>query len=176
VTGFQNRLYLFDQESGEIWVADGQDNEAYRWLSDSEAPLQTGAIGMEINGAIHVIYPDGRIVSMSAGEVYNRTELGSTSEQFEVLALDSGDESGNLYLATLADENGSLEIIDTGDGSVSQVLLPPDSVGGMTVAQIFEDVSSLIVSEARGEIYWIADGAIWSAVLPEVATPEETGQ
>jgi hypothetical protein len=110
---------------------------------------------------------------MSAGEVYNRTELGSTSEQFEVLALDSGDESGNLYLATLADENSSLEVVDLGDGSVSQVLLPPDSVEGMTVAQIFEDVSSLVVSEARGEIYWIADGAIWSALLPEVATAEE---
>ncbi|HET9659705.1 MAG TPA: hypothetical protein VFP05_05210 [Thermomicrobiales bacterium] len=175
VSGFQNRLYLFDQESGEIWVADGQDNVAYRWLSDSEPPLQTGALGLEINGAIHAVYPDGRIVSMSSGEVYNRMELGATSNDFEVLAVDSGDESGNLYLATLADGSASLEIVELGDGTVSQVLLPPESIDGMTIDELFDDVSSLVVSEARGQIYWIADGAIWSATLPDMPS-DESGQ
>jgi hypothetical protein len=172
VTGFQNRLYLFDQDSGEIWVADGQDNEAYRWLSDSEPPLQTGAVGLEINGAIHVIYPDGRIVSMSSGEVYNRLELGGDSSDFEVLAVDSGDESGNLYVATLADGSTSLDIVDLGDNSVTQVLLPPVTIDGSTAEDIFDDVSTLVVSEARGQIYWIADGAIWTATLPDTSSAD----
>jgi hypothetical protein len=172
VSGFQNRLYLFDQDSGEIWVADGQDNEAYRWLSDAEPPLQTGALGIEINGAIHVVYPDGRIVSMSSGEVYNRMELGANNNDFEILAVDSGDESGNLYLATLADGSASLEIVELGNGKVSQVLLPPESLDGVTVDELFDDVTSLVVSEARGQIYWIADGAIWSATLPDMPSEE----
>ncbi len=174
VSGFQNRLYLFDQESGEIWVADGQDNEAYRWLSDSEPPLQTGALGIEINGAIHIVYPDGRIVSLSSGEVYNRMELGTTSNDFEVLAVDSGDESGNLYLATLADGSTSLEVVDLGDGATTQMLLPPETIDGMTVENIFDDLSSMVVSEARGQVYWIADGAIWTATLPESSKAQET--
>ena len=67
-------------------------------------PLQTGALGMEINGAIHVVYSDGRLVSMSSGEVYDRQDLGRNSSEFEILAVDSGEETGDLYLATLADD------------------------------------------------------------------------
>lgn len=174
VSGFQNRLYLFDQQSGEIWVADGQENEAYRWLSDSEPPLQTGALGLEINGAIHVVYPDGRIVSLNSGEVYNRIELGAANNDFEVLAVDSGDESGNLYLATLADGSTSLEVVDQGDSTTTQLLLPPATIDGMAVEDIFDDLSSMVVSEARGQVFWIADGAIWSATLPEASATQET--
>ncbi len=172
VSGFQNRLYLFDQESGEIWVADGTDNEAYRWLADTQPPLQDGAIGLTIDGAIHVIYPDGRIVSMSSGEVYSRTSVGSGNEQFEVLAVDSGDETGHLYAAVLADENASLDIVDLGNERTTQILLPPTMVDGETIEELFMDVSSLVVSEARGQIFWIADGSIWVATLPEMPSAE----
>lgn len=172
LSGFQNRLYLLDSESGEIYVADGQDNVAYRWLADTEAPLQTGAVGMEINGAIHVVYPDGRLVSMSAGEVYDRRDLGQNSNDFEVLALDSGEETGDLYLATLADGSAALLLADLTDGTTTQILLPPTSIDGIAVDDLFEDASSLVVSETRGQVYWIADGAIWSALLPEMPSAE----
>jgi hypothetical protein len=172
VSGFQNRLYLLDQESGEIYVADGQDNVAYRWLADTEAPLQSGVLGMEINGAIHVVYSDGRLISMSSGEVYDRQDLGKANSEFEVLALDSGEETGDLYLATLADETTSLMIYDLTDGIGTQVLLPPGTVDGVPIDELFEDVSSLVVSEPRGQIYWIADGAVWSAILPEMPSAE----
>ncbi len=172
LSGFQNRLYLLDQESGEIYVADGQDNIAYRWLADTESPLQSGALGMEINGAIHVIYPDGRLVSLSSGEVYDRQDLGRSSSEFEVLAVDAGDETGDLYLATLADGAVSMIVYDLTDGLSTSVLLPPVTVDGVAMDDLFKDVSSLVVSEARGQIYWIADGAIWSAVLPEMPSAE----
>ena len=153
-------------------MADGQDNEAYRWLADSEPPLQSGALGLEINGAIHVIYSDGRIVSMSSGEVYNRLDLGAGSSEFEVVAVDSGDETGDLYLATLADSNMSLDYVNLSDGKTTTILLPPATVDGKPMEEIFDDVSTLVVSEARGQIYWISDGAIWSANLPEMPSAE----
>lgn len=173
ISGFQNRLYLLDQESGEIYVADGQDNIAYRWLADTEPPLQTGALGMEINGAIHVVYADGRLVSMSAGEVYDRQDLGRASGEFEVLAVDSGEETGDLYLATLADGTASLHLFDLTDGTTTQILLPPVTAEGESVEALFEEIDSMIVSEARDQIYWIADGAVWSARLPEMPEVEE---
>jgi hypothetical protein len=172
LSGFQNRLYLLDQTSGEIYVADGQDNIAYRWLADTESPLQTGALGMEINGAIHVVYSDGRLVSLSSGEVYDRQDLGRSSGEFEVLALDSGEETGDLYLATLADGTASLLVFDLTDGTTTQILLPPSAIDGTALDDLYENVSSLVVSETRGQIYWIADGAIWSAVLPEIPSAE----
>lgn len=172
ISGFQNRLYLLDEASGEIYVADGQDNVAYRWLADTESPLQTGALGMEINGAIHVVYPDGRLVSLSSGEVYDRQDLGRTSSEFEVLALDSGEETGDLYLATLADGTTSLLVFDLTDGATIPILLPPTLIDDVAVEDLFENISSLVVSETRGQIYWIADGAIWSAVLPEMPSAE----
>jgi len=172
VSGFQNRLYLLDQESGEIYVADGQDNVAYRWLADTESPLQSGALGMEINGAIHVVYSDGRLVSLSSGAVYDRQDLGRTNGEFEVLALDSGEETGDLYLATLADGTTSLIVFDLADATSTQILLPPVSVDGVPVDGLFEGARSLVVSETHGQIYWIADGAIWSAVLPEMPSAE----
>src|SRR5690606_900385 len=171
--GFQNRLYLLDQESGEIYVADGQDNIAYRCLADTEPPLQTGALGMEINGAIHVVYADGRLVSMSAGEVYDRQDLGRASGEFEVLAVDSGEETGNLYLATLADGTASLHLFDLTDGTTTQILLPPVTAEGESVEDLFEELDSTLVSEARDQIYWIAAGALWSAKLPEMPEAEE---
>lgn len=174
ISGFQNRLYLLDQESGEIYVADGQENIAYRWLADTEPPLQSGALGMEINGAIHVVYSDGRLVSMSSGEVYDRQDLGRSSSEFEVLALDSGEETGDLYLAVLADSTTSLVVFDLADGISTSILLPPSTIDGVEVAELFEGASSLVVSETRGRIYWIADGAIWSAALPEMPSAEET--
>lgn len=172
LSGFQNRLYLLDQQSGEIYVADGQDNVANRWLADTESPLQTDALGMEINGAIHVVYSDGRLVSMSSGEVYDRQDLGRTSSEFEVLAVDSGEETGDLYLATLADGTTALLVFDLTDGISSQILLPPTSLDGVPVDELFERASSMVVSEPRGQIYWIADGALWSAVLPEMPSAE----
>ncbi len=172
VTGFQNRLYLLDGQSGEIYVADGQDNVANRWLADTESPLQTGALGMEINGAIHVVYPDGRLVSMSSGEVYDRQDLGRSSSEFELLAVDSGEETGDLYLAALADGTNSLLVYDLTDGISTQVLLPPSTVDGRSVDDLFENMSSLVVSEPRGQIFWIAEGAVWSAVVPELPSAE----
>lgn len=172
VTGFQNRLYLLDGQSGEIYVADGQDNVANRWLADTESPLQTGALGMEINGAIHVVYPDGRLVSMSSGEVYDRQDLGRSSSEFELLAVDSGEETGDLYLAALADGTTSLLVYDLTDGISTQVLLPPSTVDGRSVDDLFENMSSLVVSEPRGQIFWIAEGAVWSAVVPELPSAE----
>jgi hypothetical protein len=172
LSGFQNRLYLLDQKSGEIYVADGQDNIANRWLADTEPPLQSGAVGMEISGAIHVVYPDGRLVSMSSGEVYDRQDLGRNSSEFEILAVDSGEETGDLYLATLADGTASLQIFDLTDSTSTQILLPPTASNGTRVDELFEEISSLVVSEPRGQIFWIADGAIWSAVLPEMPSAE----
>ncbi len=171
-SGFQNRLYLFDQESGEIYVADGQDNIAYRWLADTESPLPSGALGMEIGGAIHVVYADGRLVSLSSGEVYDRQDLGKSSSEFEVLAVDSGEETGDLYFATLSDGVVSLDVFDLTNSVSTPVLLPPFTVDGIAMDELFENVSSLVVSETRGQIYWIADDAIWSAVLPEMPSAE----
>lgn len=172
LTGFQDRLYLFDQESGEILVADGQENVAYPWLADSEPSLPADALGMEINGAIHVIYADGRVVSLSSGEVYNRLDLGANSGDYEILAVDSGDETGDLYLATLENGTASLDYLDLADGKVSQILLPPTSIDDKTVDAIFDNVTSMVVSEARGQIYWIADDAVWMATLPEMPSAE----
>ena len=42
----------------------------------------------------------------------------------------------------------------------------------MTAEEIFDDVDSLAVSEARGQVYWIADGAIWTATIPEIPSAE----
>lgn len=172
VTSFQNRLYLFDQQSGEIWVADGQDNEAYRWLVDTEPPLPDGAVGLTIDGAIHLVYADGRIVNMSSGAVYGRSNLGAKSNDFEVFAVDGGDETGNLYLITSDEGHISLQVVDLAAERTSQVLLPPMTIDGNTLEEIFSDEHSFVVSEARGQIYWIADGALWSATLPDTSSAE----
>ncbi|MCA9858089.1 MAG: hypothetical protein KC438_00135 [Thermomicrobiales bacterium] len=172
VTGFQNRLYLFDEGSGEIYYADGQDNNATRWLLDTEPPLQTGALGMEITGVIHVVYPDGHIISMSSGEVYSRQELGSSQSEFEALAVDSGEETGDLYVAVVAGGSSHIEIFDPATGGVTQILLPPASVDGQPIDDILENVTSLAVSETRGQVFWIEDGNVWSATLPETPSAE----
>jgi hypothetical protein len=48
------------------------------------------------------------------------------------------------------------------------------TIDGMAVEDIFDDLSSMVVSEARGQVFWIADGAIWSATLPESSKAQET--
>ena len=172
IASFQDRLYLFDQDSGEIWVADGQDNEAFRWLADTQAPLQSGAIGMAIDGAIHVVYPDGRIVNLSSGEVYSRSSVAPRGDDIEVLTVDSGDETGQLYLAVRENESATLDIVDLAGETTTEVLLPPIMVEGKTMEEIFMDASSLVVSEARGRIFWISGGALWTATLPEMPSAE----
>lgn len=167
VSGFQNKLYLFDDASGEIYVASGDDNQAYRWLVDTEPPLDGGAMGLEINGAIHVVYPDGRLLSLSSGAVYNRFDLSGGSGQYEVLAIDVGEETGDLYLATTEDGEFAIEIVHLADNTVTPILLPPMTTDGHTIESFFEDIDSLVVSEARGQVFWIADGALWRGTLPE---------
>lgn len=172
IASFQQRLYLFDQESGEIWVADGQDNEAYRWLSDTQAPLQTGAIGMTIDGAIHVVYPDGRIVNLSSGEVYGRSKIGASGDDIEILLVDAGDETGNLYLAVMESERATLDVLDLATEQTREILLPPTTLDGQTIEDIFMDATSLVVSEVRGQVFWISNGALWTATLPEIPSAE----
>ncbi len=89
-----------------------------------------------------------------------------------MLAVDAGDETGSLYLAVSDDDVASLEVIDPGTGARTQILLPPITVDGKSLDEVVTDTHSLVVSEARGQVFWIADGAIWSASLPEIPSAE----
>jgi hypothetical protein len=167
-TGFQQKLYLLDSESGELYVADGQSAELWRWLAESDAPLPGGAIDVEINGSIHVLYADGQVLSLNSGSLTNSVALDNGTDDYVALESAFGTNSGQLYVAGVRDGESVLTIVDLSSGSTRDLNLPPfddsNESGASLVAESFAHMDDFVVREDK--IFWIGDGALWSADLP----------
>ncbi len=174
---FRGRLYLMDRESAEIVVIDPEADSTALWIQRDSEVLPEGALGMAIDGGIHVLYASGDIYTLREGYVVEKSTLPIQPALTEPLAISHGSLSNLVYLADLGVPEGRLIAWDTEGRTATVYQVGPDTGGHLDgeVHEAFSRMTDLLISESTSTIYWIADGALWQADLP-VTFEEPAGE
>lgn len=165
---YRSRLYLLDPEDGTLLIVDPETRQTSRWLSSSSDALPAEPVGMAIDGMIHVLYASGNLYSLSNGNIITTASTRLSGILRDPIGLTIGDASNRLYIADLAVPEGRVVAFDRANGTTLTMHLGPDELGRLdgSVHQAFPEMRSMLVSEDRGSVFWIAEGAIWTAQLP----------
>jgi hypothetical protein len=159
---------------GDIVRFENAANESFSdiWAAAVDNPDLEIARDIAIDGRIHVLLQDGRLVTFSRGA------LMGTMSPFVVPALD-----GSSFLAQAPFANAFYIVDPIGQvgpttgrivrvdatGEARQFLAPlaaPGDPAGAAVASSLTGVQDLAIDELTGTIYWIANNEIWQAHLP----------
>ncbi len=175
---YRSRLYLLNREEGTLLLIDPETRQTTRWLSASSDALPAEPVGMAIDGMIHVLYPTGNLYSLSDGNVITTASTRLSGILSDPVGMTIGDPSNRLYIADLAAPEGRVIAFDRANGTTVIMHLGPDELGQLDspVHQSFPEMRSMLVSEGRGSVFWIAEGAIWTAQLPldDESTDQDT--
>jgi hypothetical protein len=142
------------------------------WAAVEDSPDLETALDLTIDGRIHVLLEDGRILTFSRGELVN------TVDPFVVPALDAptiladAPFANNLYVVDRGGRVGQttgriIRVDQTGDAY--QYLVPAPSADdplGMAAASTLANVEDLAVDELSGTVYWVSAGELWRAHIP----------
>ena len=166
---FQGRLYLIDRATAEIVMVDPASGSTTLWLSGESQPLPAEPAGMVVDGGIQVLYPNGEIYSLYEGFVTNTVAIDVAPSISSPLGIALGGVTNMWYLADVVDNQGRLTVYNLESNVTSEYLLGPDELGKLDTAthRSFVSMSHLLVSEQQDAVYWVADGAIWTADFGE---------
>jgi hypothetical protein len=171
---FRDSLYGLDPEGGRIlkFAADRLDRAPEDWAHAGDAPELSLARDMVVDGQIHVLLADGRVLSFLGGLPLTPVAPRVTPPVSHPVALAGGLDSNFLYLAepgvALDGTVGRVVRLDR-TGQVVHQLLPPPPGGDATsraAAAALADVRDLAVDEQAGALYFITGEAVWRAMLP----------
>ncbi len=124
---------------------------------------------MVVDGGIQVLYPNGEIYSLYEGFVTNTVAIDVAPSISSPLGIALGGVTNMWYLADVVDNQGRLTVYNLESNVTSEYLLGPDELGKLDTAthRSFVSMSHLLVSEQLDAVYWVADGAIWTADFGE---------
>ena len=161
---WDNNIVRFEQTSGGPM--------AQVWADAIQSPDLALAQDLIIDGKIHVLLQDGRVVTFSRGV------QDATTTPFLHPLLTSGTVLAQAPAAT------SLYILDPGSqigdnlgrivrasssGDTSQILTPLPQPGDLlseAAAESLAHAQDLAIDELSGQVFWVADGEIWHGTLP----------
>ena len=136
-----------------------------RWATSALNPDLLQIADFVIDGKIHLLLQDGRVLTFSRGQ------LESTTSPFVMPRLATPSSLAQAPLATqrylvdgdamVGDNQGRFVRVDE-SGNTVQYLTPEDS----TVRSALASVDEVAIDELTGAVYWIADGVVWQARLP----------
>jgi hypothetical protein len=166
---FQGRLYLLDRETAEIVMVDPISQTTSLWLTSQSDALPEEPVGMVVDGGIQVLYPTGEIYSLNEGIVTNILTIDAVPRISDPVAMALGSVTNMWYLADFVDNQGRLTAYDLENNLSTEYFLGPDELGRLDTPthRSFASMSHLLISESNDAIYWIADGAIWTADIGE---------
>ncbi len=174
-TVFSNRLYMIDLDSGEIVVIDPDSGETTLWIQRDSEILPESAIGMAIDGTIHVLYASGDLYALKEGYVVGKTTLAVQPLLTTPSAITYDGSDKNIYIADAGSEEGRLIAWNSESGQTSTFLLGPDAYGRLDgeAHEGFVLMDDLVVSNVTATVTWIANGAIWQADIPVAESDED---
>jgi hypothetical protein len=167
---YDGNLYLLGTKPGQIskWAAGAYSNDPVDWLSEAAANeiRNRGPVAMTIDGDIHLLLGDGRIVTMSAGEIKNTIALNVWPQVASPLAIFTTESAHSLYVVEVADKR--IIRVDKASGAVQgQLKAPADSTA-------FDGLRNIYVDEAAGKLYALSGKKLYVATLPTLSTPPGT--
>ncbi|MBX3071561.1 MAG: hypothetical protein KF883_13740 [Thermomicrobiales bacterium] len=165
---FRSRLYVIDLDSAEIVLIDPESGQTSLWLQRDSEILPEGPIGIAIDGEIHVLYANGDLYALKEGYVVGKTNLPLTTPLTDPRAIAYDTSNELVFIADAGVAEGRLIAWENQDDEVATYLLGPDEHGRLDseAHEGFVEMTDLLVSEAQGVVYWIANDGIWQAELP----------
>jgi hypothetical protein len=162
---FDGHFYLLDVDTGRIlkFAADDPPGAPPRdWAGVDHADELRTARDMVVDGRIHVLLADGRVLAFFRGELERTYELPPDFPVADPAALFVDD--GSYYVLDRGDGigDGRLYRIDRETGETHELKLPP------TVADLhlLAAARDLAVDEAAGALYLLTDEVVWRSELP----------
>ena len=117
-----------------------------------------------IDGKIHLLLQDGRVLTFSRGQLENTAAPFVTPRLTAPRALAQAPLASHRYLvdgdASVGDNQGRVLRVDQG-GNTIQYLAPEDEA----VRDALADVDQVAIDELTGAVFWIAEGVLWQARL-----------
>ncbi len=174
---YQGNFFGLEPDQGRIvkFTAGQLDQIPDSWVDSTAMPEISTARDLVIDGQVHVLLTDGRIVSLFQGVPRMTITPQVNPAPRAPVALDGGLDTNFLYMAEPSIETGGSvgRILQISRDGVTRQLLPPVSQGDPrsdAAAHALADVRDLAVDEASGSLYIVTGDAIWRATLPGEAS------
>jgi len=170
---YQGSFFGLEPDQGRIvkFTAGQLDQIPDTWVDSTAMPEISTARDLVIDGQVHVLLTDGRIVSLFQGVPRTTITPQVIPAARAPVALDGGLDTNFLYMAEPSIEIGGSvgRILQVARDGTTRQLLPPVSQGDTrsdAAAHALADVRDLAVDEASGSLYMVTGDAIWRATLP----------
>ncbi len=160
IAGYDDNLYLLDQSEGRILRFAGEENLAspHDWTNDdAQSDLRT-ARDLVVDGEIHVLAADGRILTFYQG-LLNRTYGPPPGpDLINPIALSASTDGSALYLVDGGDETtpGRVFKLDLATGEFREFIAEP-----VVGAAPFQGLQDAIVDETTDTVVLIAGDILW---------------
>ncbi|HUS15480.1 MAG TPA: hypothetical protein VM536_10755 [Chloroflexia bacterium] len=170
LAAFDGNLYLLGAKAGQIskWSAGAYGNGPTDWLSvaASNEIRSRNPLALTVDGDIHVLLGDGRIVTLSGGEVKRTLALPVWPQIASPQAIFSTESTASIYVADKSEKR--IIRVDKETGAVQgQLEAPADS-------SAFDGLRNLYVDEAAGKMYVLSGQKLFVATLPSLPTDSGT--
>jgi len=168
---FEGSFYLLDRRAGQILkFAGSEGTKPEEWVEPGFHDDLTTARDVAVDGRIHVLLADGRVLSFYRGELEATLAAGVTPALHQPVALYGGPDTQALYIVDGGGEAGG-RIVQVGrDGDDIRQLMLPTLATAAPGANPLAGVQDLVVDEVSGTLYFVTGDALWRATLPQGAT------
>lgn len=135
------------------------------WATSALNPDLLQVTDFVIDGKIHLLLQDGRILTFSRGQLENTAAPFVTPRLTAPRSLAQAPLAAQRYLVdgdtVIGSNQGRLIRVDQ-SGNTIQYLTPEDT----EVSNALANVDKVAIDELTGTVFWIADGVVWQARLP----------
>ncbi|MFT4040465.1 MAG: hypothetical protein QM692_19955, partial [Thermomicrobiales bacterium] len=135
------------------------------WAASSLNPDLLQTRDLSIDGTIHVLLQDGRILTFSRGALAATTTPFVTPRLTAPQALAQAPLAGDVYLvdsdAVVGGNQGRIVRVNA-NGDAMQYLTPEHGGARDAMAHMQEAA----IDELTGTVYWVANGVVWQGQLP----------
>ena len=150
--------------------ADGLSEPPAVWVSAADYPDLLAGIDLVIDGRVHVLVSDGRVLTFYRGGLQSILAPDITPALVSPQRLIGGPDTNFLYLhdpgAEIGLTTGRIVRLD-GAGNAVQILPPlPSGRHEVAGALVLSSARDLVIDEEAGLVYLLTDTELWRAALP----------
>lgn len=164
LSSFFGNLYLLDPQANQIWrylpTAEGYNGPPEPYLPQDQPADLSGAVDFAIDGAIYILFQDGRIEKYLSGQLveFNLTNMDQPFNNPVSIFTAPDEEIQHIYVA----DAGNRRIVQLNkDGSFVRQFKP--RVGEIVS---FANLQDIFVDEIGGRMYILDSNNLYAANIP----------
>ncbi|HEV2109623.1 MAG TPA: hypothetical protein VGR16_15290 [Thermomicrobiales bacterium] len=157
-------FYVLDEETGQILKFGGEDGSAsgQPWTDGPDVTALRQARDMVIDGDIHVLLADGRLATLTEGNIAALRSFDVTPSLTKPLALAGGMDTSALWVLDHVENEVRLLRIDpeTGDARPFVLAIPEGAEAELAT------IHDVAVDEVGHAAYFLTENSLWRSDLP----------